>query len=98
MQDKYKQRLLEIQVDNGEASAMALALEIEKSLLILDDYKARRLAKNLNIDYIGTIGIILLAKQKGIINAIKPILEKIKETNFHISADLELHALIQAKE
>ena len=77
---------------------MALAFEIEKSLLIIDDYKARKLAKNINIAYIGTIGIILLAKQNGIINSIKPILEKIKETNFHITADLELQALVQAKE
>ena len=98
VQDKYKQQLFELQVDNGEASAMALALEIEKSLLIIDDYKARRLAQTLNIDYTGTIGIIILAKQKSIINSIKPILEKIKETNFRISVDLELQALIQAKE
>jgi len=96
--DKYKQQLFEVQIDNGEASAMALALEIENSLLIIDDYKARRLAHTLNIDYTGTIGIIILAKQKGIINSIKPVLEKIKATNFHISADLELQALIQAKE
>ena len=98
VQDKYKKQLFELQVDSGEASAMALALEIENSLLIMDDYKARRLAQTLNIGYTGTIGIIILAKQKGIINSIKPILAKIKETNFHISADLELQALIQAKE
>jgi predicted nucleic acid-binding protein len=96
--DKYKQQLFEIQVDKGESSALALALEIGKSLLIIDDYKARKLAKTLNIDYIGTIGIIILAKHKGIISSIKPILEKIKETNFRISAELELQALIEAKE
>jgi predicted nucleic acid-binding protein len=39
-----------------------------------------------------------LAKQKGIISSIKPILEKIKETNFRISVELELQALIDAKE
>ena len=98
VQDKHKQRLFENQVDIGEASAMALALEIENSLLIIDDYKARRLAKNLNIDYKGTIGIIILAKQKGIIDSIKPVLAKIKETDFRISSDLELQALIQANE
>jgi predicted nucleic acid-binding protein len=56
------------------------------------------LAQNLKLDFTGTIGVIIAAKQKGIINSIKPILEKIKETNFRISADLELQALIQAKE
>ena len=98
VQDKRKQQLFELQVDYGEASALALALEIENSSVIIDDYKARRLAQTLNIAYTGTIGIIILAKQKGIISSIKPILEKIKETNFRISADLELQALIRAKE
>lgn len=98
VKDTHKQQLFEVNVDKGEASAMALALEIENSLLIIDDYKARRLAQTLDIDYLGTIGVIILAKQKGIIDSIKPILEKIKGTNFRISADLELQALIQANE
>ena len=98
VKDKYKQQLLEIQVDRGEASAMALALEMENPQLIIDDYKARKLAKTLQIDYTGTIGVLFLAKQKGIISAIKPVLDKIKETNFRISAELELHILVEAKE
>jgi predicted nucleic acid-binding protein len=96
--DAQKHKLLETQVDKGEASAMALALEVENSLLIIDDYKARKLAHTHNIDYTGTIGIFILAKHKGIIDCIKPILAKINETNFRISAELELQALIQAKE
>jgi predicted nucleic acid-binding protein len=96
--DKSKQELLEMQVDRGEASAIALALESEYPFLIIDDFKARKLAHNLKLSHTGTIGVIIAAKQKGIISSIKPILEKIKETNFRISADLELQALIQAKE
>jgi predicted nucleic acid-binding protein len=98
VKDKHKQHLFEVQVDRGESSAMALSLEMEDTLLIIDDYKARRLAKTLNIDYTGTIGILILAKHKGIISSIKPSLERIKETNFRISAELELQALIEAKE
>jgi len=98
VKDNHKQQLLETQVDKGEASAMALALEMENSRLIIDDYKARKLAKTLRIEYVGTIGIILLAKQRGIIKAVKPILEMIKTTNFRLSAELELHTLIEAKE
>lgn len=98
VKDKHKQQLFEIQVDKGESSAMALSLEMAKSLLIIDDYKARKLAKTLNIDYTGTIGILIMAKHKGIITSIKQILEKIKATNFRISAELELQALIDTKE
>ena len=38
--DKYKQRILEMQIDKGESSAIALALEIPNCTLILDDFKA----------------------------------------------------------
>ena len=96
--DKAKQKLLEMQVDKGEASAIALALESENPFLIIDDNKARKLAHNLKLNLTGTIGVIVAAKQKGIIESIKPILKKIKETNFRINADLELQALIQAEE
>jgi predicted nucleic acid-binding protein len=96
--DKRKQQLLEVQVDKGEASAIALALENENPFLILDDYKARRLASNLKLNYTGTVGVIIAAKLQGFIPSVKPVLEKIKTTNFHISADLELQALLQANE
>ncbi len=96
--DKTKRDLLEQQVDKGEASAIALALESKNPFLILDDHKARRLANNLSLTHTGTIGVIVAAKQKGVISSIKPYLENIKATNFRISADLELQALLQAEE
>ncbi|MDR0792454.1 MAG: DUF3368 domain-containing protein [Chitinophagaceae bacterium] len=46
----------------------------------------------------GTIGLVILAKHRGVINSVKPVLEKIKTTDFRISADLELFALSEAKE
>jgi predicted nucleic acid-binding protein len=44
--DKYSQQLLEMQIDKGESSAIALALEIKDSTVILDDYKARKVVEN----------------------------------------------------
>ena len=96
--DKYKQRILEMQIDKGESSAIALALEIPNCTLILDDFKARKVAQNLGLNHTGTIGIIVKAKLKGTIASIKPFLEKIKETNFRISAEIELQALKEAGE
>lgn len=96
--DKSRQRILELQIDKGESSAIALALEIPKSTLILDDFKARKIAQQLGISFTGTIGVIIKAKLKGIIPSIKPYLEKIKQTNFRISAEIELQALKEAKE
>ena len=80
--DKYKQQLLEMQIDKGESSAIALALETADSTVILDDYKARKIAEHLGINYTGTLGVIIKAKLEGVIASIKPILEKIKQTNF----------------
>ena len=80
--DKIHQRILEMQVDKGEASAIALALEIEDSLIILDDYKARKTAEHLGLKITGTIGVIVKAKLNGVISSIKPFLAKINNTNF----------------
>jgi predicted nucleic acid-binding protein len=96
--DKYRQRILEMQIDKGESSAIALALETQNCTLILDDLKARKIAQNLGLNFTGTIGIIIKAKQNGIIPSIKPYIEKIKDTNFRITAEIELQALKEAGE
>ncbi len=96
--DKYKQQLLEMQIDKGESSAITLALEIPDCTLILDDYKARKIATQLGLNFTGTIGIIIKAKLTGIIPSIKPLLQKIKETNFRLYAEIELQALKEANE
>jgi predicted nucleic acid-binding protein len=96
--DKFRLQILEIQIDKGESSAIALALEIPESTLILDDIKARKIAQSLGLNFTGTIGIIIKAKLQNIIPSIEPIIEKIKQTNFRISPEVERQAYIQAKE
>ncbi len=98
VKDQYRQQLLEMQIDKGESSAIALALETQNCTLILDDYKARKIAEQLGITFTGTIGVIIKAKLKEIIPSIKPLLEKIKQTNFRLSEDIELQALKEANE
>lgn len=98
VKDKQKQSLLEMQIDKGESSAIALALESEGCKIILDDLKARRIAKLLGITFTGTIGVIIKAKLSGHVPSIKPFIEKIKLTNFHLSLEIELLALKEAGE
>ncbi|HLO46728.1 MAG TPA: DUF3368 domain-containing protein [Leadbetterella sp.] len=76
---------LSTQVDIGEASAIALAKELDDPLVILDEQKGRKLAKKLGLKVTGSLGVIHKAKELGVIAAIKPILDKIAETNFRIS-------------
>jgi len=98
VKSKDTQRLLEMQIDKGESSAIALALEISDSLLILDDIKARKVATQLGLSITGTLGIIIKAKLEGIIPSVIPILNKIKQTDFRISNEVELQVLKAAKE
>jgi predicted nucleic acid-binding protein len=67
VKNKQRQQELENRLDKGEASSIALALEIENSTLIIDEIKGRKIAQSLNIDIIGTIGVILLAEKRGLI-------------------------------
>ena len=96
--DKYRQQLLEMQIDKGESSAISLALETPNCTIILDDYKARKIADQLGLHFTGTIGVIVKAKLNGIIPSIKPILSKIRTTDFRLSSELELLALKEAGE
>ena len=83
--DKKYQEFLETQVDRGEASAISLAKEFVDPLLLLDDLKARKLAKRLNLKYTGTLGIIHKAKQMSMIDKVKPLIDLLLKTNFRIS-------------
>lgn len=96
--DKYRQQILELQLDKGEASAIALAIEIPESTLILDDYKARKIAERLGLEITGTIGVIVKAKIRGVIPSIRPYLNKIKQTDFRLTPELEQQALSEARE
>lgn len=86
--DKKYQKLLETQVDSGEASTIALATEFEDVLLLLDDLKARKLVKSLGLKFTGTLGVIYKAKQMSIIKKVKPLIDKLLLTNFHISENI----------
>lgn len=88
--DKNYQRILESFLDPGEASesAIALALEKENPLVIIDDYKARREAKHLRLKFTGTVGILVIAKETGVINSVTEILDEILKTDFRVSEAL----------
>ena len=88
VKDKKYQEFLETQVDLGEASAIALAKEMESPLILLDDLKARKLASKLNLKFTGTLGVINKAKQIGAIEKVKPLIDKLQATNFRISENI----------
>jgi predicted nucleic acid-binding protein len=96
--DSQKQQLLEFQIDIGEASSIALALELSADLIIIDDNKARQIARKLGLTITGTLGVIIKAKDSGKVPSIKPILDKLQRTNFRLSDALVNAALEQSGE
>ncbi|MGZ8246835.1 DUF3368 domain-containing protein [Methylomagnum sp.] len=98
VQDKVKTRILHNLVDLGEASTIALAYEFDDVTLILDDLKARKLADNLNLRYTGLLGILIKAKQAGVITSIQEILVGLRTAGFRFSPAMEAKALRLAGE
>ena len=83
-----KQADIAKKLDKGEASSIALALEIENSILIIDEIKGRNIAKSLNLEIIGTIGILLLAEKKGLVKDVMSLIFKLVNEGFRISDSL----------
>jgi len=77
--------LLEEFVDKGEAEAIVKALELNADLLLVDDRDARGLAKRLGLQVMGTLGVLALAKYKGLIPEAKPIVDELLKKGFWIS-------------
>lgn len=74
----------------GEVETMILAqLAQQKSfqadLVILDDLAARKTAQYLGLTVTGTLGVLIKAKQKGIISEVKPLLDMMMKNGFFIS-------------
>jgi predicted nucleic acid-binding protein len=85
-------------VDRGEATAIALALELPGCTLIVDDLAARNFASRLGIHVTGTLGVLVKAKLDGHVPSIKPFIEKIRQTNFRFSDRVERNAYLLAGE
>ncbi len=96
--DKNYQTIIENTVDKGEASTIALAIEYDDCLLIIDDLKGRKFAQQLGLNIIGTMGVIVDAKLSGIISSIKPLIQKMRNTNFRITEVIEKIMLAKAGE
>jgi predicted nucleic acid-binding protein len=67
-------------------------------MAILDDQQARRCAQVLKVQTQGTLGLVLVAKQQGLVPAVRPVLEQLKQAGMYMSDRLEAHILAAAGE
>jgi len=82
----------------GEREAIALAIETNNSLLILDDALARRHAQLLGVAMTGTLGVLLKAKQTGHLKAVEPALDHLEALRFYLDATTRSAVLKIAQE
>ncbi len=75
-------------LDDGEASAIQLALEQNIRYICLDDRRGRRLAKALGLEVVGLLGLLTRARRLGIITALKPYTIKLIQAGARYSPKL----------
>lgn len=89
---------LAARLDPGEREAIALAKELDAHLIV-DDGAGRMIANELGIKITGRLGLIIEAKQKGLISSAREVLERLTTvTNFRLDDDLMNYVLEQTNE
>jgi hypothetical protein len=83
-------RLLTVDLHEGEAEAIALALEMSAERLLIDERDGRVMARQLGLNVISALGVVLRAQHDGHIASVKPEIEALRAgANFFIDTALE---------
>ncbi len=76
-------------LDLGEAEAIALARELNADRLLIDERKGRAVASRLGIKLTGVLGVLIVAKRRGLISEIKPLIDELIDiSRFRVSDEL----------
>jgi len=90
---------LQQELDAGEAEAIALSSEIKAELLLMGERLGRETAHHLGLRCIGLIGLLIEARRKGLISAVKPHLDALRDmAGFRIKDELYLRVLQDERE
>ena len=91
-------RTVRAQLDAGEAEAIALALEHPGSTVLLDEQRGRTYARALGVPVVGTFGLLIRAKRRGLVSTVRPVLDALVGAGFYASDALYHRALTLAGE
>ena len=70
----------------GESEVLTLAMQKEEAVVVLDDLQARKCAALFQIPLTGSLGLLVMAKRTGHINAVKPEIEKLSKVGLRIDS------------
>jgi predicted nucleic acid-binding protein len=88
LQASQVQKLRE-QLHPDEAEAIALALELNADVVLLDEMRGRDVAKGLGLQHTGLLGVLIQAKKQGLFSQVVPILDQLRhQMGFWVSASL----------
>ncbi len=86
-------------LDGGEAASIALALELSAELLLIDELDGRHQARRQGLTTMGVAGVLLLAKRRGLIDAVRPLLDDLRlRAHFWLSQSVYWQVLADAGE
>ncbi len=87
-QEDDLQKLLKTQLDIGEASSISLALQMPSRKILIDERKGRRIAAEMGLQVLGTVRVLILAKEKRLITSLADEIGKLVEVGFRLSETL----------
>lgn len=88
IKDKFAMEGMMMHIGKGEASSIILYKEASADFFAVNDLKARGVAHALELNVIGMLGILRIAKDRGILKKIKPILDELKDIGAYINNNL----------
>jgi predicted nucleic acid-binding protein len=90
---------LRAELDEGESEAIALAVELDAELLLIDEQLGRKSALEYGLDMTGLLGVLLEAKSQGLISSVKPMMDDLViQARFRVSQQLYAEVLHLAGE
>lgn len=96
--DKTLVNFLMASLEKGEAEVLALPKEIKADLILLDEEKARKSAAIAGFEVMGILGLLIVAKNLGLIHEVRPLIDELRIKKFRVSHRIVLETLKRAGE